>query len=166
MKRSSKPLSLPEGVEDNGSFQRRLWFAQRCAWVIFALILLACLFGLLGRGGMFSRSIVHFTQGSIDLPAISRWNAPDDLKITLNAAAQDQIILVDPQFLESFSVEGIDPPQQATIARGGRIGYVFSADQAGPTSIVFRLQTQQPGWRSYAIGIGDEVSRQSTFIFP
>lgn len=55
---------------------------------------------LFGRGGMFSRSLVHFTQGSIDLPAISRWNAPDDLKVTLIAAAQDQIIFFDLQFLE------------------------------------------------------------------
>lgn len=115
---------------------------------------------------MFSRSLVQFTQGSIDLPAISRWNAPDDLKVTLIAAAQDQIIFFDLQFLESFSIEGIDPPQKATVARGGRIGYVFSADPTGSTSVVFSLQTQQPGWRSYAIGIEDEVSRQSTFIFP
>lgn len=115
---------------------------------------------------MFSRSLVHFTQGSIDLPAISRWNAPDDLKVTLIAAAQDQIIFFDLQFLESFSIEGTDPPQKATVARGGRIGYVFSADPTGSTSVVFSLQTQQPGWRSYVIGIEDEVSRQSTFIFP
>ena len=166
MKRTPKPIPLSEGVEDHGVFQRRFWLAQRCAWVAFAFILLACLFGLLGRGGMFSRSVVHLTQGTIDLPAISRWNAPDDLKVTLIAAAQDQIIFVDPQFLESFSVEGIDPPQKATVARGGRIGYVFSADPTDSTSVVFRLQTQQPGWRSYVIGIGDEASRQSTFIFP
>lgn len=166
MKRTPKPIPLPEGVEDHGSFQRRFWFAQRCAWVVFALILSACLFGLLGRGGMFSRGTVHFAHGSIDLPAISRWNAPDDLKVTFSASGQDQIVMVDPQFLESFSVEGIDPPQKATVARGGRIWYVFSADPAGPTHIVFRLQTQQPGWRSYAVGIGDDVSERSTFIFP
>jgi protein-L-isoaspartate(D-aspartate) O-methyltransferase len=166
MKRTPKPIPLPEGVEDHGPFQRRFWFAQRCAWLAFALILLACLFGLLGRGGMFSRAVVHLTRGTIDLPAISRWNAPDDLKVTLIAAAQDQIIFFDPQFLESFSVEGIDPPQKATVARGGRIGYVFSADPAGPTSVVFRLQTQQPGWHAFAVGIGDDVSERSTFIFP
>ena len=61
---------------------------------------------------------------------------------------------------------GIDPPQKATVARGGRIGYVFSADRTGPTSIVFRLQTQQPGLQAYAVGIGDDVSERSTFIFP
>ena len=115
---------------------------------------------------MFSRSVVHLTQGTIELPAISRWNAPDNLKVTLIAAAQNQIIFVDPQFLESFSVERIDPPQKATVARDGRIGYVFSADPTGPTSIVFRLQTQQPGLQSYAVGIGDDVSERSTFIFP
>ena len=62
MKRTPKPVPLPEGVEDHGSFQRRFWFAQRCAWVVFALILSACLFGLLGRGGMFSRGTVHFAH--------------------------------------------------------------------------------------------------------
>lgn len=113
-----------------------------------------------------SRSVVPTAQGSLDLPAISRWNAPDELKVTLSASDQDRTVILDPPFLEAFSVQGIDPPQQQTFARDGHIGYVFAADATAETTVIFRLQTQRPGLRSYAIGIGDAVSEQSTFIFP
>lgn len=36
-------------------------------------------------------------------------------------------------FLQGFSVQGIDPPQKATFARDGRIGYVFPADPPEPS---------------------------------
>ncbi|TNM64978.1 hypothetical protein [Aliirhizobium smilacinae] len=166
MKETSKAVPLPDGVDDHGRFQRRFWIVQRCAWVVFAVVLIACLLGLLGRGGPFSRSVVQTAQGSLDLPAISRWNAPDELKVTLSASDQDRTVILDPPFLEAFSVEGIDPPQKQTFARDGHIGYVFAADATAETTVIFRLQTQRPGLRSYAIGIGNDASERSTFIFP
>ncbi|MVA23910.1 hypothetical protein V6582_09665 [Agrobacterium vitis] len=166
MKETAKSGPLPEGVENHGRFQRLFWTVQRCAWVVFAVILIACLLGLLGRGGFFSRSIVQVAQGSLDFPAISRWNAPDELKVTFSATDQDRTVIIDPRFLEAFSVEGIDPPQKTTFARDGHVGYVFAADPTAEITVIFRLQTQHPGLRSYSIGIGDEVSERSTFIFP
>lgn len=166
MKRALKPLPLPEGVEDHGQFQRRFWIVQRCAWLCFALILVACLIGLLGRGGPFSRSVMPLSEGSLDLPAISRWNAPDELKVTFSASQQDRVVVIDTAFLEAFSIEGIDPPQTSTFARDGRIGYVFPGDPTASTTVVFRLHTQEPGMRSYTTGIGADLSQHSTFIFP
>ena len=128
MKETSKAVPLPDGVEDHGRLQRRFWIVQRCAWVVFAVVLIACLLGLLGRGGLFSRSVVQMAQGSLDLPVISRWNAPDELTVTFYATDQDRAVIVDPRFLEAFSVEGIDPPQKTTFARDGHIGHVFAAD--------------------------------------
>ncbi len=124
MKETSKAVSLPDGVEDHGRLQRRFWKVQRCAWVIFAVILIACLLGLLCRGGLFSRSVVQMAQGSLNLPVISRWNAPDELKVTFSATDQDRTIIIDPRFLEAYSVEAIDPPQKTTFARDAHIGYV------------------------------------------
>lgn len=166
MKRAPKPITLPEGVEDHGRFQRRFWVVQRCAWVVFALILIACLVGLLGRGGPFSRNILQLTEGSLELPAISRWNAPEELKATFFASQQDRIVVIDPRFLDAFSIEGIDPPQKSTFAQGGRIGYVFPGDPTTTTTVVFRLHAQQPGLRSYEVGLDADLSQQSTFIFP
>jgi protein-L-isoaspartate(D-aspartate) O-methyltransferase len=159
-------LALPEGVEDHGAFQRKFWAAQRIAWVVFSLILLACLLGLLGRGGVFSTKTIDSSGGTIEIPAISRLNAPDEMRVTLSASDKDQTIVVDPRFLESFSIEGIDPPQKGTLQKEGRIGYVFSSDPVAHAQIVFRLQTQQPGLRSFFVGIGDDVAEHSTFILP
>jgi hypothetical protein len=161
-----QPPPLPEGVQDHGAFQRRFWAVQRTAWMVFALILIACLLGLLGRGGMFSTKIVESAGGTIEIPAISRWNAPDEMRISLPASDRDQTVFVDPRFLEAFSIEGVDPPQIATVREDGRIGYVFSSDRTAPAQIVFRLQTQQPGLRTFTVGIDGGVGEHSTFILP
>ncbi len=168
-KRAVKPprkLALPEGVEDHRAFQMTFWAVQRAAWVVFSLILLACLLGLLGRGGMFSTTRVVSSGGTIEMPAVSRWNAPDEMRVLLPASDRDQTVFVDPRFLEAFSIDGVDPPQIGTIRKDGRIGYVFRSDPSAPAKIVFRLQTQQPGLRSFLLGIEDDVAERSTFILP
>ena len=165
--RKSPPRpALPEGVEDYGAFQRRFWAAQRTAWIAFALILLACLLGLLGRGGIFATNTIETSGGTIEIPAISRWNAPEEMRVTLAASDKDQTIFVDSRFLESFSIEGIDPPQKGTLQKDGRIGYVVSSDPAAQAKILFRLRTQQPGLRSFLVGIGDDIAEHSAFILP
>ncbi|WHO77202.1 protein-L-isoaspartate(D-aspartate) O-methyltransferase [Rhizobium sp. BT03] len=158
--------ALPEGVLDHTEFQLRFWAVQRLSWIIFTLLLAICLLGLLGRGGPFSRQTLVLSDGSVDFPVISRWNAPEDMTVNFTASSEDRVFTIDAAFLQTFSVQAIDPPQKATFAREGRIGYVFPADPAEPTQIVFRLQTQLPGARRATIGMGREVRNQSTFIFP
>lgn len=115
--RKQPPRPAPPEVEDHGAFQRRFWAAQRIAWVVFSLILIACLLGLLGRGGMFATSTIASSGGSIDIPTISRWNAPDEMRVALAPDDKDQILFVDGRFLEAFSIEGVDPPQRARSRR-------------------------------------------------
>lgn len=164
-KLSSRP-ALPEGVEDHGAFQRKFWAVQRVAWAVFALILLACLLGLLGRSGMFAMKTFKSSGGTIEMPAISCWNAPDEIWVSLPASDRDQTVFVDPRFLEAFSIDGVDPPQKGTIHKDGRIGYVFGSDPTASARIVFRLQTEQPGLRTFLLGIEDDVAEHSTLILP
>ena len=158
--------ALPEGLVDTTDFQKRFWAVQRVSWIIFTLLLVACLLGLLGRGGAFSRQTLVLPEGSVDFPAISRWNAPEHMILNFGPSSEDRVFTVDAEFLQTFSIEGIDPPQKTTFARDGRIGYVFPADPAGPAQIVFRLQTELAGPRRATIGIGADTRTQSTFIFP
>ena len=158
--------ALPEGMIDSTVFQQRFWAVQRISWIVFTLLLAACLLGLLGRGGLFSRQTLVLPDGSVDLPAISRWNAPEHMVVNFAPSSEDRVFTIDRAFLQTFSVQGVDPPQKTTFARDGRIGYVFPADPAGPTQIVFRLQTELAGPRQATIGIGAETRTQSTFIFP
>ncbi|ARM90635.1 protein-L-isoaspartate O-methyltransferase protein (plasmid) [Rhizobium sp. CIAT894] len=158
--------ALPEGVLDHTEFQRRFWAIQRIAWIIFTLLLVACLLGLLGRGGPFSRQTIAFPGGAVDFPVLSRWNAPETMTVNFAPSSEDRVFTIDAAFLQSFSIEGVDPPEKATLVRQGRIGYVFPSDPAGPTQIVFRLQTQLPGPCRSTIGIGAQTRAHSTFIFP
>lgn len=158
--------ALPEGMIDSTEFQQRFWAIQRISWIVFALLLMACLLGLLGRGGPFSRQTLILPGGSVDFPTISRWNAPEHMVVNFGPSSEDRIFTIDAAFLQTFSIQSVDPPQKATFARDGRIGYIFPADLAGPTQIVFRLQTELAGPRRATIGIGADTRAQSTFIFP
>ncbi|MDC7745999.1 MULTISPECIES: protein-L-isoaspartate(D-aspartate) O-methyltransferase [Rhizobium] len=166
MGKMHKSPALPEGVIDHSEFQQRFWAVQRISWVVFTLLLATSLLGLLGRGGPFSRQTLLLPDGSVDFPVISRWNAPEDMTVKFTPSSEDRVFTIDAAFLQTFSIQGIDPPQKATFAREGRIGYVFPADPAGSTQIVFRLKTQLPGARRATVGMGGETRAQSTFIFP
>lgn len=166
-RKESKVQDLPEGMEDHRARQRYMWLAQRVAWLFFALLLTGCLLGLFGRGGLFSRTEVALEGGMLDLPAISRWNAPDELRVTLAPSPEGEMVLfMDQRFFETFSIEEITPPQKAVTAEGARTGYIFATDAATPVRIVLRLRTQAFGARPYRIGIGEEALSHSTFIFP
>lgn len=166
-RKNSEAPDLPEGVEDHRARQRRMWAAQRVAWLFFALLLAGCLLGLFGRGGPFSRKEVALEGGALDLPAISRWNAPDELHVTLAPTPRgERTLFVDRRFFETFSIEEIAPPQKGMTREGEGTGYVFATDAAAPVRIVMRLRTQAFGLRAYRIGIGAETIPHSTFIFP
>jgi protein-L-isoaspartate(D-aspartate) O-methyltransferase len=158
--------SLPEGIEDHTRFQQRVWRAQRWAWLGFAAILVAALFGALGRGGLLSQQELKLAGGSLELPIITRWNAPDELRVFFSPSASERRLVVDPHFLTIFSVEGIDPPQKAADYENGRIGYVFPADPGATSQVILRLHTQKPGLHSFHIGIDQDVIEPSVLILP
>ena len=128
--------------------------------------MIACLLGAFGRGGYLSRAVSTSPRGVVDAPRITRWNAPDDLRITFAPSTEDCLFYVDGRFFETFSIEGVDPPQKATIVRDGLTGYVFPSDPSKPTMIVFRLQVQSPGLRNMTTGINGQVAEHSLFVFP
>jgi len=159
-------LELPEGVADHGALQRKIWAAQRVAWVVFALILVGCLLGAFGRDGYLARSTSSSEAGVVDFPLLTRWNAPDKLMVTFAPSADDRIFYVDERFFDTFSVEGLDPPQKATLVKEGLTGYVFSSDPVKPTRVTFRLQTQTPGLQTQTFGIEGQIADHSIFVFP
>jgi len=163
---ASKQIHLPEGIEDHGPLQRRFWAAQRVALIVFAALLIACLLGAFGRGGYLSRQETTSPLGAVDAPRITRWNASDKLRIAFAPSPEDRVVYVDGRFFQTFSIEGIDPPQKATVVRNGLTGYVFSSDPAKPTIVVFRLRAQLAGLRASTFGIDGQVTEHSLFVFP
>ena len=161
-----RPISLPEGIEEHRSFQRRMWLVQRWAWTTFAFVLAVSLLGVFGRGGYFSRGEVNLPGGILELPTIARWNAPDDLTVTFGPAEEERSLVFDRRFFEIFSIEGIDPPPRTTSVLNGNSAYVFAADPQHPATVIFRLRLQQPGIRTFSAGIGEHVAEPTVIVLP
>ncbi|PKA42646.1 hypothetical protein CWR43_16175 [Rhizobium sullae] len=157
---------LPDGIRDHRAFQRRVWIVQRAAWFVFGIVLISCLFGALGKGGYLSRALMETPQGTVDYPAISRWNAPDEIHIRFGPGDADRVFIADAAFLKGFFVEGIDPPPKAVTPKAGLIHYQFPGNPGLPVDVRFRLHTQSPGFHRIHLGIGDHVSALLVLILP
>jgi protein-L-isoaspartate(D-aspartate) O-methyltransferase len=166
MANSKNAVTLPEGVDDDRTFQRRMWAVQRVSWTVFALLLFLSLLGLFGHGGYFSRHEVALLEGSLDLPVTARWHAPEELRVTFSPSTDDRTLVVDARFHKMFSVESVDPAPVRILSQGGRTSYVFPASPTHPATVLFRLKTQQPGIRSYVLGINEHTSEYTVIIFP
>jgi len=114
---------------------------------------------------MFGERTVTVDGGSMDLPTISHWKAPETMTVTFNPSEGLRTLVVDHRFYKIFSLT-IDPRPMVTVAMTGRTGYEFPADPYAKLAVVLRLQTQRPLFHEFDIGIGDDVVNRSVFVFP
>jgi hypothetical protein len=94
-------------------FQRKEWRVQRIGWVVMALLILASLLGLTGRG-VLARATIGDTGSRLQLTysRFDRLEAPTtlDLQIAGDAVTGEQVELwVDRDYLQSLQIEQVVP---------------------------------------------------------
>lgn len=133
-------------LDDDRPFQERYWRWQRGAWAVFALIVIAALAGLTGSGGPLSRASASGPGGEVDYPRVARWDASDDIRITLPASgARTAHVEIDRAFSDVFEVEVIQPVPAASAATAMGLRYRFDLGAAnGPRRIVMHVRPLRP----------------------
>jgi hypothetical protein len=154
------------------AFQRGEWTVQRIAWVVMALLLVAALIGLFGRG-----PIASATAGDDDDPIrvsykrLERKAAPSALEIRAapGQAQNGQLeVWIDADYLGGVQVQDISPEPQEMRAAGDQIVYaVLVEDPSQPTLIVVQLEHERIGRTMGRVGLlgGPGVSF-GQFVFP
>jgi hypothetical protein len=134
-------------LEEHRGFQKRLWIAQRIAWVCFALLLLAALAGLTGSGGPLSTATEQVAGGEITYPRFTRWADTDSLQATFGPGEGERSLLLSPSFTEGFQIDGIlpQPIRAEALPEGQRL--IFDAAQGA--QVTLHLTTQRPGLISF-----------------
>ena len=153
-------------------FQRYQWTVQRWGWAILALVLLAALLGLLGRGPLSSTDAEAPDQSlRVKYNRFIRVRAPADLKISVAAKASQNGAIrlwIDREYLDHLQVKHITPRPEHEEAGSDRHIFVFRAAAPGnPVEIVLHFEPEKPGPHTCRVGLvdGPELSFEQ-FAYP
>lgn len=153
-KRSAPGLEL----NDDRRFQERSWRFERAAWVVLALIVIASLAGLSGKGGVFAHGKISSETGTVEYPRVTRWAASDDLHLTLPAGTGNEAVVeIGSSFSEIFEFEDIQPTPSGSYATGTGQRLIFDlGPPSGERQIIMHVRAMRPSFgREMDLRIGD-----------
>jgi hypothetical protein len=135
-------------LEEDRPFQERFWNAQRVAWFILILIVIAALAGFSGQGGPFARATVSGPAGMIDYPRVTRWETSDEIRLTLGAGIERQAVVeIGPAFPDLFELEDIQPAPAESHAGPNGQRLVFHLDPApARREVIMHVRAMRPSF--------------------
>jgi hypothetical protein len=149
-------------------FQRREWLIQRVGWVLIALVLLAGLLGLLGRGPLGQRTSVNAAL-QVEYEWLARRDAQTTWTLTPLQPPVDgrHRVALDANWARHFHIHSIHPePQSAQLAEGHWV-YEFEAREMRELPIVFHVEARKMGRLEGSVVFNDAPPLQiAVFVYP
>ncbi|WP_416798221.1 hypothetical protein [Ciceribacter azotifigens] len=152
-------------IMEHRAFQETFWRVERFAWLLFAVVLVAVTLGMTGSGGLLSRSTLLSDRSVADVPRFSRWEAPDEICVTL-APSKDQNLTLAAAFFSKFQIETMQPPPAHTDPGQSSTVYHFGSSETEPLLVSINLRPLHPGQVSYFLGLNGERVSAETFVWP
>lgn len=162
------PTVRPDGLQldEHRPLQRRMWRIQRAGWAVFALICLGALLGLTGGGGPLHATRLRLGPVEIELPRISRWQAPDELRLRILHGNGPHRLVLDQAFLDRFEIERIDPrPETRRAAPGGQV-MDFLTLGPPPHEITLHLRAERAGPVAFDLELDGRRARLHSLVLP
>ena len=157
-------------VKEDRSWQEWEWTIQRVGWVLMALLIVAALAGLTGKGGPLASASAESSTGEILYPRITRWQSDEQLMVRLPPSATGEVdIELSQAVTDLFSISAITPSPKEAVATAG--GYRLTFDVAPGSArktITFDVTAGRPAIaQSFAARIGDgPVMRPTVTVLP
>ena len=159
-------------VDQDLRFQRREWLAQRVGWGLMALVLVAALTGLFGRGPAAARHATAADRSMrVDYDRFVRKHAPSALEVTLAPAAVaggGTAVWLDRRWADRVRVERITPAPERVTVEPDRLVYFFAARSPGePVRVDFELSPERVGDAWGRVGVvGGAPAEFRQFVYP
>ena len=157
-------------VGEDLDFQRKWWKFERVVWTFFALILVADLTGLLGRGPL-ANAKRQTSDGALTLKyeRVLRENTASIMTILPAESALHngklQLFMSD-SILKEFGAARIIPQPETSIVGGGGVTYTFPASSS-PMTVQFELKPSFIGSHAFTVAIpGGEALHASSVVLP
>jgi len=167
----AKP-SPPIGIEidEDLSFTRKEWTAQRLGWAAMAAVVLAGLLGLFG-GGPLSNASTEVGPLRVAYDRFERRHSPAELAIesALDSAEAGEVELwLGDAFLDAVEIEAFSPEPEEFRAGADRVVYTFQVDDPSrPAKIAIDYQPDQVGPVVGRLGLVDGPELEfSQWVYP
>jgi hypothetical protein len=159
-------------ISQDVQMQRRIWTLQRVGWGGIALVLLAIMLGLTGRGPLSSATIGKAGSGlQVEYERFARYSAPAPLKIRVGpgmAKNGKAHVWLSREFVDSITIDQISPEAASMKVLGDRQIYEFELpDPQNGATITLHTKPQKVGSLAGRAGLedGPTLSFQQ-FIYP
>lgn len=160
-------------IDDDMRFQRRAWVVQRFGAGVLALLLAGAAAGVFG-GGALSRETVRSGDGRLEMEheRFARFQSPARMEFAFapGAAEADGKVRVwlDREFVESVTMDSIEPEPESVVAAEDRFIYAFRvADPARSAGAAFSFHPEKFGSLPGRTGLaGKEPIAFEQFIYP
>ena len=155
--------------EDLG-FQQIWWKFERAVWAIFALILIADMSGLLGRGPL-SKAEAQTTDSSLRVKyeKVERANTPSIMTIIPGDGAVQEgnlRLFVSDSVVRELGAQRVVPQPASSALGNGGVTYTFPAS-ALPITIQIALQSSFVGSHAFRLGIpGHAMIDRKVLVLP
>jgi len=157
-------------IGEDLAFQRRWWRFETGVWIVFAIVIVADLAGVLGRGPL-AHTERRATDGSLRVryDRVQRMGTPTMVTIAPGAAAIHDGTLrlfVDTGLLEGLGVQRVIPePLRSTLGEGG-VTYTFTTTRL-PMTVQLELSPQTIGSHTFVVGVPDGARVEGrSFVLP
>jgi hypothetical protein len=161
-------LELP----DDPSFQRIEWIAQRAAWIVWGLVIIAALAGLFGPGPFSNATAESADQAlSVHYERFLHYHNPTEIR--LRVTKQDRSrelaeVLIDQSLLDRIEIRRIVPEPTENLVTDNGVIHVFSIPRDAATGeITYWVDYEKYGRAKGQITLdGRSAVTLRTFVFP
>lgn len=167
MKKHKGELEIDEDIK----LESANWKAQRVAWVLMALVVIAALLGFTGNGGigdLHRLKAGNSTEGlEVECERFLRRGAPSEFKVQLAPSSGDSHtdLQLSKNFYEKLEVDKVVPEPSEVFTHEQGITYRFaSANQ--PFTVIFYLKPKAMGSVPLHISTAGKKVNITPFIYP
>lgn len=159
-------------IDQDLRFQKREWVFERIAWAVMALIVLAALLGLFGRGPM-SHQTAASPDGAVTVEYDRFLNHKAGTTLRVRVSGDVTVpgtfrLSINPAYLHGVQIHQIAPAPDFVEAGEDRHLFVFrAADPGRPTTIVFHLEPDGPASLHGAVSVpGGPPAAFDQLVYP
>ncbi|WP_419804605.1 hypothetical protein [Terriglobus sp.] len=158
-------------VGEDLRFQERWWTFERIVWSVFALILLADVLGVFGRGWLAKAELKNENSGmQVKYERVQRAMTPSVVSIQFLPAAVHngnvQLYVSNSVVKDLGESRVIPEPEHSTIGDGGVL-YSFPTQGREPLTVDLELQSSFPGVHPFTLQVpGMQATGSRVVVMP
>lgn len=167
---SGAPVGGGIEVQSDDTFRRREFAAESVGWLLLALVLVAAMLGLLGRGPVSSaRAESPSGRVTVDYERIAHREADDTLVVEVERRAGDTEPLrvhLSGEWLADLDLRGVSPEPSEQTGTPDGLELVIPTSGTGRIRVVLSLRTRALGLTHGSLRAGGEDVGFTQLVLP